>query len=353
MDSPGHVTVLEHPTFLVTCAAGREADARRELRKALGAAEVRSLFLKGNLLLETPGQSREAVLTLLREAKTETVGRIVPVSVEAAIGREAEHMATLGEAALAATAFCAGDTFKVECKRRGEHAFSSQDVQRQVGMYLEAHSPGAFRFEAPDYLVAVEIFQDRAWVGCCVPDDVVHKTITKMRIYAPGERPLNRAEKKLREALQVFGLTVTPGMRALDLGAAPGGWSKALAEEGAEVLAVDPADLDPEVASLPNVTHFRGHSQDLLSLPDLGRFALLTNDMNLDPAESAAIVLPLIPLLEPGGAVVMTVKFMTPRREEHVRDALRVLGPHFEVHRQKRLPHNAKETTLLLRGPKP
>jgi 23S rRNA (cytidine2498-2'-O)-methyltransferase len=338
---------------VVTCAAGREADARRELRKALGAVEVRSLFLKGNLLLETHGQSREAVLAVLREARTETIGRIVPVSVEADIGRGTEHIATLAEAALAATAFQPGDTLKAECKRRGEHAFSSQDVQRQVGLHLEGHSRGAFRFEAPDYIVAIEIFQDRAWIGCCAPEDVVHKTITRMRIYAPGERPLNRAERKLREALQVFGLTVAPGMRALDLGAAPGGWTKVLAEEGAEVLAVDPAELDPEVAALPNVTHFRGHSEDLLGLPDLGRFALLTNDMNLDPAESAGIVLPLVPLLEPRGAVIMTVKFMTPRREEHVRDALRVLGPRFDTHQQKRLPHNAKETTILFRGPRP
>jgi 23S rRNA (cytidine2498-2'-O)-methyltransferase len=353
VDSPGHITALEHPTFLVTCAAGREGEARRELRKALGVVEVRSLFLKGNLLLETPGQSGDSVLAFVREAQTQTIGRIVPLSVKAAIGPGVEHLRTLGEAALAATAFRAGDSFKVECKRRGDHAFRSQDVQREVGLYLEAHTPAAFRFEGPDHLVAVEIFQDWAWLGCSARDDVVRKTITKMRIYAPGERPLNRAEKKLREALQAFGVTVEPGTRALDLGASPGGWTKVLAEEGAEVLAVDPAELAPEVVALPNVTHFRGHSQDVLTLPDLGRFALLTNDMNLDPAESAGLLLPLIPLLEPTGAVIMTVKFMTPRREQHVRDALRVLGPHFEAHREKRLPHNAKETTLLLRGPRP
>jgi 23S rRNA (cytidine2498-2'-O)-methyltransferase len=352
MDSAEGITVLDHPTFLVSCAAGREGDAGRELRKALGAIEVRPLFLKGNLLLQTPNQEATEVLAALREARTQTVGRVVPVAVKAAVGAEADALQTLGQAALAAARFQPGDTFKVECRRRGDHAFSSQDVQRSVGMHLEAHTPASFRFTEPGYLVAVEIFQDAAWIGRVRPDEIVHKTITKMRIYAPGERPLNRAEKKLREALKAFDVSIGPGTRALDLGAAPGGWTKVMAEEGCDVLAVDPADLDPEVAALPNVTHFRGHSQEVPSLPDLGRLHLITNDMNLDPGESAQLLVPLIPLLKPTGAVIMTVKFMTPRREEHVRAALDVLAPLFEEHRHKHLPHNAKETTLFLSRPK-
>jgi 23S rRNA (cytidine2498-2'-O)-methyltransferase len=352
MDSTERIIVLGHPTFLVSCAAGREGDAGRELRKALGAVNVRALFLKGNLLVETPGRPVAGVLAALREAKTQTVGRVVPVAVKAAIGADADSVQTLGQAALAAARLQPGDTFKVECKRRGDHAFSSQDVQRSVGMHLEAHTPASFRFTEPDYLVAVEIFQDVAWVGCVRPEEIVHKTITKMRIYAPGERPLNRAEKKLREALKAFDVSIGPGTRALDLGAAPGGWTKVMAEEGCDVLAVDPADLDPEVAALPNVTHFRGHSEAVASLPDLGGFHLITNDMNLDPAESARLLVPLIPLLKPTGAVIMTVKFMTPRREEHLRAALEVLAPLFEEHRQRHLPHNAKETTLFLSRPR-
>ena len=351
METSGSITRLPHPTFLVTCAAGREAEARRELRKALGDVEVRPLFLRGNLLMEAPGRAVPDVLAALREAETQTIGRIVPLSVKAAIGPGEEQLQALAEAGLAAVAFRAGGTFKVECRRRGEHAFRSRDVQRAVGMRLEAETPATFRFEAPDHLVHVEIFQDWAWVGCCPAEDVIHKAITRMRIYAPGERPLNRAEKKLREALAAFGLSVGPGTRALDLGAAPGGWTKVLAEEGAEVLAVDPAELAPEVLALPNVRHLRVHSEELHSTPDLGRFDLLTNDMNLDPGESARIVKPLVPLLLPEGALLMTVKFMTPRRRRHVRDALEVLGPLFAEHREKRLPHNAKETTLLLRRP--
>jgi len=352
METREAITILPHPTFLVTCAAGREADARRELRKALGEVELRTLFLKGNLLLETPGREAADVLTALNEIETQTVGRIVPLRVKAAIGRSPDWVQTLCEAALAAVSFQPGETFRVECKRRGQHEFHSQDVQRSIGRHLEANTPATFRFEEPDYLIAVEIFQDLAWIGCVAREAAIHKTITKMRIHAPGERPLNRAERKLREALETFGMIVGPGTRALDLGAAPGGWTKVLAQEGCEVLAIDSAELDLEVAQMPGVTHFRGRAEEAPSLPDIGRLHLITNDMNLDPAESAQLVVPLVPLLKPTGAVIMTVKFVTPKREDHVREALGVLGPLFEEHRVKRLPHNALETTLFLSRPK-
>ena len=66
--------------------------------------------------------------------------------------------------------------------------------------------------------------------------------------------PPSRAYLKLWEACTRLGAYPGPGDRCLDLGAAPGGWSWALAQLGAEVIAVDKADLAPQVAGLPNVT---------------------------------------------------------------------------------------------------
>jgi len=343
---------LSEPTLIVTCAAGREGDARRELRKILGEIEARPLFMKGNLLVEAPGRPAEDVVAALREAGTQTIGRVVPVTMKAAIGPGREHLPTLAQAALAIARLEPGDTFKVECNRRGRHEFSSPEVQRQVGLHLEAHTPATFRFEEPGIYIFVEIYQDVAYLGRVARTEVIHKTITRMRIHAPGERPLNRAEHKLREALAAFGVSVSPGMRALDLGAAPGGWTKVLAQAGAEVLAIDPADLDPDIGSLPNVSHFRGRAAEVASLPGIGRFDLITDDMNCEAGESARLVLALMPLLAPGGAVIMTVKFMSRRRRQHLRAALEVLAPHFEEHREKRLPHNAKETTVFFCGPR-
>ena len=65
--------------------------------------------------------------------------------------------------------------------------------------------------------------------------------------------PPSRAYLKLWEACTRLGAWPGPGQTCLDLGAAPGGWTWALARLGADVLAVDRAPLDPAVATMPGV----------------------------------------------------------------------------------------------------
>ncbi len=350
MGDGDRVEGLGVPTFIVTCAAGREGEARGELRKVLGEIDARPLYMKGNLLLKVAAGTTDDVLETLRASETATIARCVPVAVKASIGAAVEHLQTLREAALTIADFSEGDTFRVECKRRGNHRFSSGDVQREIGLHLEEHTLAVFAFEDPKYIIPVEIYQDVAYLGCLPRDRVLVKTITRMRKYAPGKRPLNRAEAKLREALKAFDVTVDATIRALDLGAAPGGWTKVLAALGAHVVAVDPAELAPEVAALPNVTHFRGRAEEYPTASPGQQFDLITNDMNCDPVESAELVRSLFCLLRSGGDVIMTVKFVTRKRRKHVADVVELLAPHFAECREKRLPHNARETTVLLRG---
>ncbi len=69
--------------------------------------------------------------------------------------------------------------------------------------------------------------------------------------------PPNRAYLKLWEALTLFGTYPKPNETALDLGAAPGGWTQVMQRFGVKVTAVDKADLDPRIARLPRVTHLK------------------------------------------------------------------------------------------------
>ncbi|MBR0657021.1 SAM-dependent methyltransferase [Plastoroseomonas arctica] len=68
------------------------------------------------------------------------------------------------------------------------------------------------------------------------------------------EGPPSRAYLKLWEGLTRIGRHPQPRETCLDLGAAPGGWSWALARLGASVIAVDKAPLAENVAAMPNVT---------------------------------------------------------------------------------------------------
>jgi 23S rRNA (cytidine2498-2'-O)-methyltransferase len=87
--------------------------------------------------------------------------------------------------------------------------------------------------------------------------------IPRMRM--PREAP-SRSTQKLAEAFVTFLGERTPemlraGMKAVDLGAAPGGWSWQLAHRGLRVTAIDNGPLKGEVAQDSLVTHLRvdGH----------------------------------------------------------------------------------------------
>jgi len=66
--------------------------------------------------------------------------------------------------------------------------------------------------------------------------------------------PPSRAYLKVWEACTRLGLHPAPGERCMDLGASPGGWSWAVGQLGAQVIAVDKAELAPSVTAMPNVT---------------------------------------------------------------------------------------------------
>jgi tRNA(Ser,Leu) C12 N-acetylase TAN1 len=340
-------TILDDPTFLVTSAAGWEAEAQRELQAVLPGAHMRRLFMKGNLLVTAPG-SVEQALCGLSEAETEVIAHVVPLQLRTDIGAGREHLHRLAQAAGLLPAPDPALTFRVSCHRRGNHDFSSREIELAVAE-VTVHAGGPrVDLDSPQQILSVEVFQDLAFMGLSPAEHLLTKPLKRMRRYAPGQRPISRAEHKLREIIHGHGLKLPPNGRALDLGAAPGGWTRVLAEAMAEVVAVDPADLDERVAELPNVQHLRLRAEELCPA-ELGQFDLICNDINRDPEESAELLCRLAPLLRPGGLAVMTIKFVTRRRAEHVQQATEILSRAYEDIRVQRVPHNAKETSAVMR----
>lgn len=81
------------------------------------------------------------------------------------------------------------------------------------------------------------------------------------RLKMPYDAP-SRSTLKLAEAFHVFlgddlGRVMQPEMRAVDLGAAPGGWTWQLTHRGLHVTAVDNADLKGELVDNALVRHVR------------------------------------------------------------------------------------------------
>ena len=338
--------------FVVTTAPGFEGAARRELRRLLPGAEAVNLPMCGNVRLRSP-LGRAESLAALREGHTRCVARIVPVDAETRVGKDPASLEALKTALPWAERLGGGQTFTILCKRRGTHEWDSRDLKRLLGTFIEQATGAEARLVGDvDLQVSVEVFQDIVFLAVHTPAGRLTKTLETKRKYAPGQRPLNRAELKLREALERFDIALEPSWRALDVGAAPGGWTKVLAETVAEVIAVDPAELDPTVAALPNVRHLRCRAE-ALDAESLGPLDLVVNDMNIDGADSAEVLCTLAPLLRPGAAAVMTVKFTSGRWRGLLKEAADRLAPCYEVVAVRRLPHNRNETTLFLRRAAP
>jgi 23S rRNA (cytidine2498-2'-O)-methyltransferase len=161
----------------------------------------------------------------------------------------------------------------------------------------------------------------------------------------PGQ--ISRAEFKLLEAIQVFQVPLRPGGRALDLGAAPGGWSRILRLRGQEVTAVDPAELDGRLTQDPGIHHRRLSAQAYLAHRP-GQFHLILNDMRMDGRDSARLMVAFAPHLEPDGAAVMTLKLPGHRRLQVLQQTLDILRSAFPVVKARQLFHNRSEVTLYL-----
>jgi 23S rRNA (cytidine2498-2'-O)-methyltransferase len=340
-------TVLDRPLLLVTCPRGWEAEARQELRRLLPGARVESLYIGGNIVARPAGPPGEA-LDAIREADTYVIAHVTPVTLRMQIGPGREWLDAMQSAAAQLPPPAPDLRFMVDVDRRGRHDFDSTDVALAVADAFVHDGRPPVDLEDPQQVLSVEIFQDLCFMGMNPAGDLLRKKLRRMRCWPPGERPVSRAELKLREAIEQFDLRLPEDGRALDLGAAPGGWTRVLAGHVAEVVAVDPGDLDERVTGLENVTHLRCRTEEL-DPDEIGRFGVLTNDMNLDPAQSAELMCEMARLLEPGALAVMTIKFVTRRRERHISEATGILGRCYDDVRIAQMPHNAKETTVIMR----
>jgi 23S rRNA (cytidine2498-2'-O)-methyltransferase len=173
-----------------------------------------------------------------------------------------------------------------------------------------------------------------------------------LRRFAREEGQISRAEFKLLEALEVFAITLPPHGTALDLGAAPGGWTRVLRQRGQYVTAVDPGELDPRLRDDKAIRHRRMTAEDYLrSEPDL--FDVIVNDMRMDARDSARLMVAYARFLYPHGVAIMTLKLPEAHRTPVVEHALQLLRQAFDVVGARQLFHNRSEITVALRPLRP
>jgi 23S rRNA (cytidine2498-2'-O)-methyltransferase len=204
--------------------------------------------------------------------------------------------------------------------------------------------------KSPEWAVSFFIHEETLYAGVSLCADNLSKWNGGEARFKKDEGYISRAEFKLLEAFEIFGLNdfaIKPH-KALDLGAAPGGWSRALLDKGFYIVAVDPAEMYPALASHKRFTHLRATAQRC-AFKDAS-FDLIVNDMRMDMFGSARIMLEVAHALSPGGKALMTLKLTPGHWLRKTANVFKLLEEKYNVIGARQLFHNRDEVTVCLKG---
>jgi 23S rRNA (cytidine2498-2'-O)-methyltransferase len=229
---------------------------------------------------------------------------------------------------------------KTECTAFAVNTLLSRELELSLGAPLNVREP--------EQIVSVVIANDVAYLGVSSRAQNLSDRAGGMHRFAREPGQISRAEFKLLEALAAFDVQLAPGGHVLDLGAAPGGWTRVLRQRQLEVTAVDPAALDPRLANDRGVRHLRVTTQAYFRRADR-QYDLVVNDMRMDAICSARLMLACRSRLRRNGVAVMTLKLPLVGARRVIAHSLSVLDAAFRVVRAKQLFHNRSEITVLLR----
>ena len=239
-------------------------------------------------------------------------------------------------------------SFSVQTRLLGDGVrwlYSRFDVNERLAA-LVASWGTVLDVRAPEQVLSVVCEEGEAYLGLSLAaHNLSGWAGGEIRFRKAPER-ISRSEFKLLEALETFRVELPEHGRALDLGAAPGGWTRILLDRGLEVTAVDPAELDPRLAGRPGLRQIRARFEEAKLA---GPFDVILNDMRMDARDSARLMAAAARLAAPGAPALMTLKLPENRMALTAEAALRILGRDWTVVVARQLFHNRNEVTVLLR----
>ena len=230
-------------------------------------------------------------------------------------------------------------------------AYSNHDLTKHLSEQLSGKG-FCIEPERADTAVSLTVYKDIAYLGVSRLQHNVSDWTGGILFYSKSEGVICRAEFKIEEAFKVFGIVVQDGMTALDLGAAPGGWTHFLSKHGVSVDAVDPANLDETVKKEKNVRHYKMLAQEFAEQYTERRYDIIVNDMKMDTNESMDILCEMSKQLKHDGCCLLTLKLPKTNIQKRINVARQVLARYFETIQIRQLYFNRSEVTVYVRGRK-
>ena len=200
----------------------------------------------------------------------------------------------------------------------------------------------------PEQVLSVILAPEQGYLGLSCAIDNVSNWAGGERRFKREKGQISRAEFKLLEAMELFRLSLPASGMALDLGAAPGGWTRILRQHSMKVVAVDPAELDPRISTDSAVRHIHDTAQRYLPQAN-EEFDVILNDMRMDARDSARLMVMASKNLRDSGWALLTLKLPMKGIDKVAASALGVMRGRYRIVGARQLFHNRSEITVALR----
>ncbi len=163
------------------------------------------------------------------------VRHLAPVQQRVDLSNRPEDVGTIATAVAALPAFALlerGTRFAVQSrlvqtdKSLGERPFTSGRLNQVLAEAITEETGAVEMVKKPQIVISILCTMDQAYIGISPAEDNISNWPGGARHFAQTQEQISRAEFKLLEALETFGIALPETGRALDLGAAPGGWTR-------------------------------------------------------------------------------------------------------------------------------
>ncbi|WP_274362232.1 SAM-dependent methyltransferase [Paenibacillus thermotolerans] len=334
-------------SWVGTTNRGSYSYASEELKRLLGSVRVAKLT-DGDVFRWDASVSEEETLEAIRRKPPIFLRHVFPVQLEAAAAGTADDLLRIQELVRNA-GWGELNRKRVAVQARKAEGFKTAycmlDVKQAIDDVLSSVYSAEPSVKEMDYVISVFLTSDAALIGCSTPEESLSSWSGGAVHFRKEDGDISRAKFKLMEAEQVFGIDFSSFRTAIDVGAAPGGWSSFLLERGLAVTAIDPAAMHPSLLANRSLKHLRVNASEA-RLPE-GSADLLVCDMSWEPRRMAQLVKALLPAVASGGTVVTTVKLMHGKPFATLRTIEETFVPLLKLAGARQLFHNREELTCL------
>ncbi|MBA4494302.1 SAM-dependent methyltransferase [Paenactinomyces guangxiensis] len=242
-------------------------------------------------------------------------------------------------------------SFSVQTRFTGSNnpkAYKRFEVNETISNAVEALGY-VLNVSQPEQVVSIVLSDERGYLGISPVNRNLSAWAGGKHRFAQEKGQISRAEFKLLEAIDVFDVPIPKHGTAIDLGAAPGGWTRVLLKYNFKVYAVDPAELHQSLKRYPQVVHFKETAQVFLKRHSGLKVDLIVNDMRMDVKESVSLMGEIRQSLKAGGYAIMTLKLQKKQIRKTVNQAIAQLERWYQILGVRQLFHNRSEVTVFMK----